>query len=105
MKPAFLKLTLAACAAMVAGPTFAQPEAAAPATEVANAAVVGPMCRCPGEQVRRFRSPMLARRWAASVRCARGRCPGHRPCMKTVKFTQTRYMTIAVVRCRCRVGY
>ncbi|MEA3037743.1 MAG: hypothetical protein QOE79_256 [Sphingomonadales bacterium] len=104
MKPIFLKLTLAACAAMVASPTFAQPEpAAAPATEAATAAAVGPMCRCPGEQVRRFRSSMLARKWAASVRCARGHCK--RPCMKTVKFTRTRYMTIAVVRCRCRVGY
>jgi hypothetical protein len=102
MKPTLLKLTLAACAAMVATPTFAQPDAPAPVTP---AAVVMPMCKCPGMVTKRFRSLMLARRWAASVRCGPGHCPGRRPCMKNVSIRPMGYMVVATVRCRCRVSY
>jgi hypothetical protein len=103
MKPTLLKLTLAVCAAMVATPTFAQPDAAAPASP--EAAIVSPMCKCPGMVTKRFRSLMLARRWAASVHCARGRCPHHKPCLKNVTIRNVGYMAVATVRCRCRLGY
>jgi len=103
MKPILLKLTLAACAAMVATPTFAQPEAAAPAST--EAAIVGPMCKCPGQVMRRFRSPMLARKWAWTVRCGPSHCRGHKRCLKNVSIRRIGYMTVATVRCRCRLGY
>jgi hypothetical protein len=101
MKPALLKLTLAACAAMVATPTFAQPDAAAPAAPEAMAV---PMCKCPGQVVKRFRSPVLARKWAASVRCARGHCPRNLPCLKNVMIHRVGIIYVATVRCRCRLG-
>jgi hypothetical protein len=104
MKPIFLKLTLAACASMVAAPTFAQPEAAATG-DAAKVAMPAPSCRCPGMVTRRFRSLMLARRWAASVHCARGRCPHNKPCLKNVSIRNVGYMAVATVRCRCRLGY
>ncbi|MEA2999151.1 MAG: hypothetical protein QOH04_1147 [Sphingomonadales bacterium] len=102
MKPTLLKLTLAACAAMVAAPTFAQPEAAA-TDDQAKVAMPAPSCRCPGQQMRRFRSLMLARRWAASVRCGHSYCPRHRPCLKNVTIRRAGYMVVATVRCRCRL--
>jgi hypothetical protein len=104
MKPTLLKLTFVACAAMVATPTFAQPEAAATADQ-AKVAIAYPSCRCPGQVVRRFRSLMLARHWAASVRCARGGCPRNRPCLKNVQIRRVGYMVVATVRCRCSVSY
>ncbi|MEA3037713.1 MAG: hypothetical protein QOE79_226 [Sphingomonadales bacterium] len=103
MKPIFLKLTLAACAAMIATPTFAQPEAAAPAAAEANAAAILPVCKCPGEVVKRFRSPILARKWAASVRCGPGRCKGRLPCLKNVSIKRVGIIFVATVRCRCRL--
>ena len=107
MKATFLKLSLAVCVALVAGPSLAQPAASAPAAsaEAAAVALPHPACRCPGMVTRRFRSPMLARRWAASVRCGRSACRGHRPCLRNVSFRRVGYMTVATVRCRCRLGY
>ena len=104
MNSALLKLTLAACAVMIAGPSLAQPAPAAPADD-AHVALPYPGCRCPGTVMRRFRSPMLARRWAATVRCGRSACRGHRPCLKNVMFRHVGLMTVATVRCRCRLGY
>jgi len=103
MKPTLLKLTLAVCASMVAAPTFAQPEPAG-TDDTAKAGMPAPSCRCPGAVTRRFRSLMLARRWAASVHCARGRCPGNRPCLKNVQIRNVGYMAVATVHCRCRLG-
>jgi hypothetical protein len=102
MKPILLKLTLVACAAMVATPTFAQPEAAATADQ-AKVAMAYPACRCPGQVMKRFRSPMLAKRWAASVRCGRSVCRGHRPCLKNINIHRVGIIYVATVRCRCRL--
>jgi len=104
MNAAFLKLSLAACAALLAGPSLAQPGPDA-STDNAGVAVPhpGPSCRCPGMVTRRFRSPMLARRWAATVRCGPGHCPRHRPCLKNVNLRHVGMWTVATVRCRCRL--
>lgn len=104
MNSALLKLTLAACAALVAGPSLAQPAPApAPAAGDDHVALPFPGCRCPGTMTRRFRSPLLARRWAATVRCGRSACRWHRPCLKNVSFKHVGLITVATVRCRCRL--